>query len=237
MVNSQIIKEELAQAYKILAYLKLDDHTYTHLSSRSADGESFYIYPFGLRFEEVEASSLLRVSLKGQILEGKEYQYNKTGYVIHGTIYQAKKDINSIFHIHTPEIVAISACEKGLEPTSQWALHFYDQVSYHEYDSLVLDVTQGNRLITDLADNYTMLLRNHGSITCGRTIQEATFYSYHLQQACKTQCLINALNTKISTPSHEICKKTVNDLLNFEKNLGARDWQAWVRLIKKHNFD
>lgn len=231
-MRDEQIKRELSQAYQILAYLKLDDHTYTHLSARSAIDHSFYIYPFGLRFEEVEPHLLLRVSLDGHILEGAEYQYNRTGYVIHGAIYQERADISSVFHLHTPEIVAVSACDKGLMPISQWALHFYDHIAYHDYDSLALDTSQGSQLVKDLGKHFTMLLKNHGSITCGRTIQEAMFYTYHLQQACKTQCLALSTNQPLMIPSENICKKAVHDLLSFEKDLGDRDWKAWLRFIR-----
>lgn len=226
------IKEELAIAYKILSYMGLDDHTYTHLSSISSDGKTFYIYPFGMLFDEVNPENLLRVDFDGNVIEGSEFQYNITGYVIHGSIYKARSDIQSIFHIHTPEIVAVSACKDGLVPISQWALHFYGGISYHEYDSLNLDLGSGNKLIADLGAHYTMLMRNHGSITAGRTIQEALFYTFHLQQACKTQCLALAMNTELTMPNNETCLKTVKDLLGFEKDLGRRDWEAWVRRFR-----
>lgn len=225
-------KRELVQAYHLLSYLKLDDHTYTHLSCRSEEGDSFYIYPFGLRFEEVDEQYLMKISLTGEILEGQEYQYNRTGYIIHGHIYEARPDIKTIFHIHTPEIVAVSACEKGLMPLSQWALHFYDQVAYHKYDSLALENLQGDQLTRDLGNKYTLLLRNHGSVTCGRTIQEAMFYTYHLQQACKTQCLTLSMNQQLIIPDEAICRKAVSDLLTFEKDLGNRDWAAWMKLLE-----
>ncbi len=127
------IKQDLASAYKILAFLGLDDHTYTHLSSRSSDGQSYYIYPFGLRFEEVTADNLMRIRLDGTVHEGLEYQYNKTGYIIHGAIYSKRRDINSIFHIHCPYTIAVSSCKAGLLPISQFALHFYEKISYHDY--------------------------------------------------------------------------------------------------------
>ncbi len=232
IMHNETRKQELALAYQLLAHLKLDDHTYTHLSTRSEEGDSFYIYPFGLRFEEVDRDCLMKVSLEGVVIEGDEFQYNRTGYIIHGNIYKARPDIKSIFHIHTPEIVAVSACAQGLMPLSQWALHFHGKVAYHDYDSLALDNAQGNQLTKDLGDNFTLLLRNHGSITCGRTLQEALFYTYHLQLACKTQCLTLAMNQPLMIPSEETCRKTVHDLLSFEKNLGQRDWQAWMRLLK-----
>lgn len=233
-IDSPYIKNDLATAYKVLAHLKYDDHTYTHLSARDAtDQDAFYIYPFGLRFEEVEAETLMKISFDGTVLEGQEHQYNKTGYVIHGTIYQHRPDIQAVFHLHTPESVAVSAQVNGLLPISQWALHFYERVSYHDYDSLALDESQGNRLVNDLGNNYVMLLRNHGLITCGRTIQEALFYSYHLQKACETQCLILNSGVPYITPSKATCEKAVVDLLSFEKNLGERDFLAWKRLVER----
>ncbi|WP_121543068.1 class II aldolase/adducin family protein [Candidatus Rickettsia colombianensi] len=228
------IKYNLAAAYRIMAYLSLDDHTYTHLSARPKNADFYYIYPFGLRFEEVTTENLLKVSLDGKILEEEEYQYNKTGYFIHGSIYKARSDISAIFHYHTPAAIAVSTLKCGLLPISQWALHFYDRISYHDYNSLVLDADkQSTRLVNDLKQNYVMLLRNHGAITCGKTIHEAMFYTYHLEQACKTQCLLNfTKEQELIIPSVEICKQTVKDLLSFEKDLGKRDWEAWLRLVK-----
>lgn len=227
------IRQDLTYAYQILAYLGLDDHTYAHLSMRAEDQQSYYVYPFGLCFDEVTPQSLLRVDFEGKILEGAEYQYNKTGYVIHGSIYQKRAEINAIFHLHTPEIVAVSALQQGLQPFNQWALHFYNQIAYHSYDSLALDKDQGEVLVNDLQGKLVMLMRNHGSLTCGKTIQEAMFYTYHLQQACKTQCLTLAMGQELTIPSISICEKAVKDLLSFEENLGARDWQAWVRRIQR----
>lgn len=227
------IREQLALAYQIAAHLKLDDHTYTHLSARAAEPDQFFILPFGLRFEEVTANNLIKVTQTGEVVEGSEFQYNKTGFMIHGPIYKARPDINAIFHVHTPEIVAVSICDQGLLPISQWALHFYDRLSYHDYDSLVEGQDQSAHLVKDLADHYSMLLRNHGSITCGRTMAEAMFYTYHLQQACKAQCLAFGTNQMLRIPSTSTCAKTVEALLSFEKNLGERDWQAWARCLKK----
>jgi len=236
-LDNLTVRKDLALAYAILAYLNLDDHTYTHLSARSAEGDAYYIYPFGLRFDEVRHDNLLKVKLDGEIVEGSEYQYNKTGYVIHGTIYRARPDINSIFHIHTPEVVAVSCNKYGLKPYSQWALHFYQKIVYHEYNSLALNKTDGEDLVKDLADRYVMLLRSHGSITCGKTIKEAMFYTYHLQMACKTQCYLSQINEEeLIVPDVKTCEKSVRDLLTFENDLGDRDWNAWTRLIERNGL-
>jgi len=227
------VKTDLVAAYQILAHLGLDDHTYTHLSSRPSGADYYYIYLFGLRFEEVTFGNLLQVDLQGRVIEGEEAQYNKTGYVLHGNIYRARPDINTIFHLHSHAMLTVATLEAGLMPLSQWALHFYDRVSYHKYDSLALDDNrQGHDIIKDLKNNYVMLMHNHGAMICGKTIQEAMFYTHHLQQACLVQIMVLSTNQPLIIPPKEICEKAVLDLLNFEENLGNRDWQAWLRKLK-----
>lgn len=230
---NHILKKNLADAYKILGHLGWDDHTYTHLSIRCAEGDSFYIYPFGFLFHEVEPDILLKVNLDGEVIEGIEMTYNETAYIIHGPVYKERPDIQAIFHIHTPDIVAVSACEKGLLPLSQWALHFYNKIAYHNYNSLNLAETHSETVVKDLQEKNVMLLRNHGSLTCGKTIQEAMFYTYHLQKACQTQCLALSMNQNLIVPPDAVCEQSVNDLLTFEENIGMRDWLAWLRLIEK----
>lgn len=230
---SEVIKQNLAKAYQIISYLKMDDHTYTHLSARSEKNDEYYIYPFGLCFCEVTKNNLLKISFDGKIIEGSEFQYNKTGYVIHGNIYKARPEVNAIFHLHTPATVAVSVNKNGLLPISQWALHFYNKITYHNYNSLTLeDQTHGQNLVKDLKEYNVMLIRSHGMLTCGKTIMEALFYAYHLEMACKAQCITTTNNQELIFPSNEICEKSVQDLLSFEKNLGERDWNAWVRKLK-----
>lgn len=226
------VRRNLSYAYRILGKLGFSDHTYTHLSARPDGADYYYIYPFGLRFEEVSPECLLKVSLDGDILEGSEFQYNKTGYVIHGSIYKARPDLNAIYHLHTVPTVAVSCMKDGLLPISQWALHFYDQLAYHEYNSLALDNNiQGADLVNDLGDKKLMLLRNHGYIACGGTPWEALFYCHHFELACQAQIAALSCGVELLTPSEEICKKTNQDLLFFEQDLGKRDWQAWVRWL------
>lgn len=233
------IRCNLAVAYQALAKLQMDDLTYTHLSARVAGENAYYIYPFGLLFEEVTPENLIKVSLDGNVLEGFEAQYNKTGYMIHGSIYRNRPDINAIFHLHTPEMVAVSSMVGGLEPISQWALHFYNKIAYHDYNSLALsEQAHEHNLVHDLADKYVMLMKHHGAIMAGRTIHEAFYYTHHLQKACKTQCLMSSSGAKILRISKEICEKSVGDLLSFEPDLGLRDWRAiqrWIGLAKADN--
>jgi ribulose-5-phosphate 4-epimerase/fuculose-1-phosphate aldolase len=227
----QQAKFDLAAAYQIVSELGMDDLTYTHLSARLPTRSEYFIYPFGLLFEEVTPECLLTVNLDGTIQDGSEYQYNQTGYTIHGSIYECRSDVNAIFHLHTPATVAVSAHPKGLLPLSQWALHFYNRVGYHDYQSLALH-KEGHqeKILADLGAHNILMMRNHGIIACGKTIQEALFYCYHLEQACKTQCVAGHPEDFIM-PNEQICQQTVTDLLSFETDLGRRDWLAWIRRL------
>jgi len=224
--TDQHIRRELAYAYRLLALLGLDDHTYAHLSHRTTNPAHAFILEFGLRFEEVTPDNLLT-------LGGTEHQYNQTGFIIHGSVYQARPDVQCVFHLHTPEIIAVSALEEGLMPLSQWALHLYNTVGYYHYDSLTLVDEQGSDLITALSTHPVLLMRNHGALICGRTIQETMFFTHHLVQACKTQCLTLAQQRPLIMPSHDVCTRTRDDLLSFEEHLGERDWISWKRFVDR----
>lgn len=232
--NEKNVRIQLAAAYRILADLKMDDLTYTHLSARLPGSDAYFIYPFGLLFEEVTASNLLKVSLEGEVLEGSESQYNQTGYVIHGSIYEARPEINAIFHLHTTAGIAVSAMECGLLPLSQFSLHFYNQMAYHTYDSLALEnQRQGGNLAYDLGQKKAMLLRNHGTLTCGETIHEAYLYMHFLEQACRVQCAALAGPQQVILPPHKVCQQTTQDLRDFEPDFGIRDWTALLRRLDR----
>ncbi len=229
----QCLRQDLADAYQIISLWGLDDSTYAHISVR-VDSEHFLIMPFGLLFEEVTPASLLLVNMQGEVVEGFESQYNKTGYTIHGSIYQARPDLWSIYHLHTTASIAVASSPKGLLPISQWALHFYQKVAYGVYDSLVLDgKSQGSNLVEELGAHRVMLLRNHGLITAGKTLHEGLFYVHHLEQACKVQAFSHEPRQGWILPPHEVCARACSDLLNFEEDLGKRDWDAYIRLLRK----
>jgi ribulose-5-phosphate 4-epimerase/fuculose-1-phosphate aldolase len=225
---------DLALAYRILGMLGLDDLTYTHLSTRvPGKPDEFFIYPFGQLFSEVTPDSLLRVNLSGEIIEGEEFQYNATGYAIHGALYDHRPNIQAIFHLHTIAGVSVSAMKCGLLPLSQFAFHFYNRVGYCPYNSLITDPhIQGKSLIEALGNKWVMFLENHGTLTCGQTLQEAFFYSYYLEKACQVQCQVLAASTTSPIyPSAEICEKAAQDMRNFEPHLGQRDWLALSRRV------
>jgi ribulose-5-phosphate 4-epimerase/fuculose-1-phosphate aldolase len=227
------LRQNLAAAYRLFAHFHMDDLTYTHLSARLPGSLSYFISPFGLLFSEVNASDLLKVSLEGEILEGTEYQYNQTGFMIHGALYKARPDIHAIFHLHTPAGIAVSCLEQGLLPLSQFSFHFYKRAAYHGYDSLTLGGHQGERLAKDLGALKVMFLRNHGTLTAGATLHEAFFYAYYLEQACKVQCQVLSTGQAYILPPPEVCEQAHQDMKAFEEDLGKRDWQALIRFLNQ----
>lgn len=228
--SSNQVREDLATAYQLLAKLGLDDLTYTHLSARVPGEDSFFIHPLGLLFDEVTPQNLLRVSFDGNVCEGSEMAPNRTGFIIHSSIYKARKDIMAIFHLHTPSGVAVSSLKGGLRPMSQFSFHFYEQMGYHRYDALALDAWRhGDQLVKDLGPHYNMMLENHGTISCGKTIHQALFYSYYLEQACQVQLKAMATGAECIYPTSEVCAQASRDMRQFEPDLGRRDWEALKR--------
>lgn len=231
------LRYKLATAYHLCALKGWDNWTYTHISARLPDQQTFLMNQFGTLYKDVTPSSLAEVDMT-QPAEIYFDTLNPTGVYMHKAIYQKRPDINAIFHLHTSNGVAVSAMECGLLPISQFALHFYGHISTHGYDSLVLDEkTQTEKLAEDLGENHALLLQNHGTITTGATLEEAFFFTHHLEEACRVQCLTLACNTPYILPNPEICKKAAEDLLGFEKNKGVRDWNAAQTLITDDTFN
>lgn len=232
-LRADTVREKLARAYVIFAKLGMDDQTYTHLSARLPGKDSYVIYPLGMLFEEVTPDNLIEVDFEGNILSGHETIFNATGYVIHSSLYKARPDLNAIFHLHTHASCAVAAMTYGLLPISQFAYHFFERLSYYNYDALSLDADQqGHDLATSLGGNNHMLLRNHGALTSGSTIEEAFFYMMFLENACKVQ--VQALSAGLDNliiPDATILRQAQIDMTNFEHGeIGVRDFEAHSRV-------
>lgn len=231
--NPEMVKQNLSKCYYILSQKGLDDRTYTHLSARVPGENAYYIYPLGLLFSEASPDRLIKVDFEGRIIEGTETVFNATGYVIHASLYKARPDVNAIFHLHTPAGVAVSCQKEGLLPLSQFAFHFFNRLSYHTYDALCLDVErQGENLINDLGPvNKAMILRNHGTMTCGATPHEALFYTLFLEEACKVQIqALTAGRENLFIPSSDVCEEAYKNMTAFEQgDIGRRDFEALCR--------
>jgi ribulose-5-phosphate 4-epimerase/fuculose-1-phosphate aldolase len=194
---------DLAALYRITALLGLDDLIYTHISARvPGPAEHFLINPFGLLYEEVTASNLVKVDLDGNIVGPADHPINPAGFVIHSCVHRARPDVTCVMHTHTVAGTGVSAQAEGLLPITQDALLFHGDIAYHDYEGLALDLDEQKRLVADLGDRQLMILRNHGLLTCGRTTAEAFVLMYYLEQACQMQIAAQA-GGRLHVPGEE----------------------------------
>ncbi|BEU99937.1 class II aldolase/adducin family protein [Novosphingobium olei] len=179
---------DLAAFYRIAAIHDYDDFLYTHISARvPGPDHHFLINPFGLTFDEITASSLVKVDLDGNVIGHSEYGINYAGYVIHSAIHAAREDAHWIAHFHTRDGMGASAHAEGLLPLTQRALYIIPRLAYHDYEGVALNLDERERLQADLGDKKLMLLRNHGTLALGRTAGEAWSGIYQLEEACSAQ--------------------------------------------------
>src|ERR1700722_540273 len=160
---------ELAACYRLVAKYGMSDMIYNHITSRVPnEHDHFLINSYGMLYEEITASSLFKIDLDGNILEDPEtgYGLNQAGYVIHSAVHMGRPDVTCVIHTHARASMAVSTMECGLLPLSQQAMRFYEHVSYHDYESVALELDERKRLIDDLGENNVLFLRNHGLLVC-----------------------------------------------------------------------
>lgn len=179
---------DLAAFYRIAAIHDYDDFLYTHITARVPGPDAhFLINPFGLAFDEITASSLVKVDIDGNVVGENEYGINYAGYVIHSAIHGAREDAHWIAHFHTRDGMGASAHKEGLLPLSQRALYIIPRLGYHDYEGVALNLDERERLVADIGDKQYLLLRNHGTLAVGRTPGEAWGAIYQLEEACSAQ--------------------------------------------------
>ena len=203
-VREQVSKEEwhvrvdLAAAYRLVADYGWDDLVFTHISARVPGPEHhFLINPYGMMFEEITASSLVKVDLDGRIVMDSEYSINPAGFVIHSAVHAAREDALCVMHLHTEHGIAVSAQEKGLLPISQQSLFVLASLGYHDYEGLALNDEEKPRLVADLGRKTFMILRNHGLLTVGPSVADAFLSMFLLERACRIQILAQSGGGKL----------------------------------------
>jgi ribulose-5-phosphate 4-epimerase/fuculose-1-phosphate aldolase len=181
---------DLAALYRLVALHGWDDLIYTHISARIPGPEHhFLINPYGLLFEEITASSLVKVDLDGNVLQETPYFINPAGFTIHSAVHAAREDAHYVMHLHTDQGVAVAAQAEGLLPLSQHALIVLPRLAYHDYEGIALNLDERERLVADLGDKHLMLLRNHGTLAVGDTAANCWVGMYYLERACKQQVM------------------------------------------------
>ena len=236
----------LAAAYRLITEFGMDDSIFTHISARAPaeEGEhAFLINPYGLRFDEVTASNLVTVDIDGEILRD-EYGagINKAGYTIHSAVHKARPDVHCVLHTHTVAGVAVSSLEEGILPLNQWSLEFHNRVAFHDYEGIALNLEERERLIADLGDKNIMILRNHGMMTCGRSVGEAFSAAFNLERACKAQLAIMGSGMTPRFVGEELAEFTARQSESWGDKQAASgkpdpEWEAYLRFIKKRQPD
>jgi ribulose-5-phosphate 4-epimerase/fuculose-1-phosphate aldolase len=182
------LRTDLAAAYRAVAMFGWDDLVFTHISARvPGPGQHFLINPYGMMFEEITASSLVKIDLAGAKVMESPFEINPAGFTIHSAVHAARDDAHCVVHLHTMEGVAVSCQKAGLLPLSQQSLFPLSSLAYHAYEGVALNAEEKVRLVADLGDKHNMILRNHGLLTCAETVADAFLSMYILQKACEVQ--------------------------------------------------
>ena len=221
----------LAACYHLADHFQMTDIIWNHITAKTSEQkETFLINQFGLRYDEVTASNLLEIDLEGNIVSG-EGNINYTGYIIHGAVHKARKEINCVMHTHTRAGLAISCLKDGLNPIFQDAAIFHNRVSYHDWQGMSTEVEECKDIAKNLGNNKVMILRNHGLLTCGETIGEAFILMYYLDKTCKNQLDTMSTGKPIIVPSDNIMEYAAGQYEDPRFRLGKHEWPALLRLL------
>lgn len=227
------VRVDLAAAYRLVAYYGWDDLIFTHLSARVPGPEHhFLLNPYNLMFEEVTASSLVKVDMSGNPVEPTPFVTNAAGFTIHSALHMAREDAQAVIHLHTPDGQAVSAHAEGLLPLTQTAMAVREDVAYHDYEGIAVDLDERERIIADLGDKGAMILRNHGTLALGETVGEAFVKIYFLERACEAQVkALSAGRENVSNPPQGAPELTAEQG-KVGLKLGA-NMLAWPALLRK----
>ena len=223
---------DLAAAYRLVAHYGWDDLIFTHISARVPGPEHhFLLNPYGMMFDEVTASSLVKVDLAGNIVLESRYFINPAGFTIHSAVHAAREDALCVMHLHTENGIAVSAQKRGLLPISQQSLFVLASLAYHEYEGLALNEDEKPRLVEDLGDKTYMILRNHGLLTVGKSTGEAFLSMFILERACRIQIRAQSGGTELLNIPDPILDRVAMQLRVVTMGQGAE--LAWPGLLRK----
>jgi len=230
---------DLAACYRLVGFYEMSDMMANHISSRvPGEDNAFLINPYGMLYEEITASSLIKIDLDGNILLKPDfgevdYGINKAGYVLHSAIHRARHEVACVIHTHTWAGMAVSALDCGLLPISQTAMRFL-RIGYHEYHGVVLDTAEQASLVRDLGTGEALVLRNHGLLTCGNTVGEAFNWMHRLELACRSQLAAMATGAKLrEVPKGVLDATYLNYQPQTRRPYGVMEWPALLRKLDR----
>jgi ribulose-5-phosphate 4-epimerase/fuculose-1-phosphate aldolase len=234
------LRLDLAALYRLVAHFRMTDLIYTHISARVPGPEHhFLINQYGLLFDEMRASDLVKIDMKGNIVDQPnrdEKKVNPAGFTIHSAVHMARKDLQFVLHTHTSAGMAVSCQKDGLLPLTQLALKFYGRVAYHGYEGIALNLDERERIVGDLGDHNAMILRNHGLLVGGPTASQTWNWIYFLERACQAQVAALSGGRELVIPPEDV-RKTTEKQANPEASTFVEHqelaWGACLRLISR----
>jgi ribulose-5-phosphate 4-epimerase/fuculose-1-phosphate aldolase len=232
---------DLAACYRLISLFRWEDLVYTHISAKVPGTEEFLINPYGLMFDEITASSLVKVDLAGNKLLDSPYDINPAGFIIHGAIHEVRHDVGCVLHTHTAEGVAVATQKDGLLPLSQQSIFIRASLAYHPYEGVALNPEEKVRLQHDLGSKSYLILPNHGLLTCGETIADTFLMMYMLQRACEVQVKAQSCGVPLIHISPEIEQSTVAMTVEMNSSMrgnrkqldGSVPWPALLRRLDR----
>jgi len=237
-IRDQVSAEEwqtrvdLAAAYRLVALYGWDDLIFTHISARVPGADHhFLLNPYGMMFDEVTASSLVKIDLAGNKVSESPYFVNPAGFTIHSAVHAAREDALCVMHLHTDHGIAVSAQQDGLLPISQQAMLALSSLAYHDYEGLALNEEEKPRLVADLGDKSHLILRNHGLLTVGRTAAEAFLSMFLLERACEIQILAQSGGRELVRIPERIIRQVELQVKAVTVGQGAA--LTWPGLLRK----
>jgi len=233
------VRVDLAACYRLVAHYEMSDMMANHISAAVPDEENaFLINAYGMLYEEITASSLIKIDLDGNILSRPDfgelnYGINKAGYVIHGAIHRARRDVACVIHTHTWAGMALSALDCGVLPITQTAMRFL-KIGYHDYQGVVLDTKEEASLLRDLGESEALILRNHGLLTVGKTIAEAFNWMHRLELTARSQLAAMATGAKLCPVPQKVLEETyMNYQPQTRRAYGVMEWPALLRKLDR----
>ncbi|HYL87560.1 MAG TPA: class II aldolase/adducin family protein [Burkholderiales bacterium] len=227
------LRVQLAAAYRVADKLGWSELIYTHISARVPGPEHhFLINPYGLRFDEITASSLVKIDIDGNVVGPQKYKANKAGFMIHSAIHMAREDAMCVWHMHTLAGMAVSAQDEGLQPAHMYSHSFYNRLSYHDFEGPAMRLDERSRLVKSLGANKAIILRNHGLLTLGRTIPEAFILFWRLNRACEVQLAARVSRLRIPEPA--VCEASYamgEEFLSDQAAHGELEFDSIVRKL------
>lgn len=229
---------DLAACYRLMPLFGMSDLIYNHITARIPDSDDeILINPYGWMYEEITASSLVKINLKGDVLDqgSTDLEINQAGYVIHSAVHASRHDVGCVIHTHSRCGMAVSCMKAGLMPITQTAMRFAD-ITYHDYESVAIDMDEQQRLIHDLGTSSSMILRNHGLLVAGPSVAEAFNAMYWLEMACRAQVDVMSCGAEIIQPSQAVVDKTFNLYQpHVRRPFGIKEWPAMLRYLDRRD--